>query len=231
MIRLSKWMSLKSLCSRREAEEFIQLGLVRVGGRRVFENMLVPYEASLKAFTPAGIQVKKPITKLWMINKPRGYICTHRDPQRRNTLYELFPPSFSVFGHLMTVGRLDFNSEGLLLVTNDNSLKALLENPSASLTRVYRVKVHGRVSPEKLQKMNSPISIKGVTYGPLNVNIDRELSTNVWLNVSMRTGKNREIRRVMEKCDLQVNKLIRVSYGPYKIGPVTVSLFSSPTEK
>ena len=79
--------------------------------------------------------------------------------------------------------------------------------------------------------MNSPISIKGVTYGPLNVNVDRELSTNVWLNVSMRTGKNREIRRIMEKCDLQVNKLIRVSYGPYKIGPVSVNLFSWPTDK
>jgi 23S rRNA pseudouridine2605 synthase len=193
---------------------------VRVDGKRVFENMLVPVEASLKAFTPMGLQVKKPVVKLWMINKPRGYICTHRDPQKRSTVYELFPPGFSRFGHLMTVGRLDFNSEGLLLVTNDNTLKGLLENPAADLTRVYRVKVHGRVTADKLQRMNSTMNIKGQTYGPLNVNIDRELSTNVWLNVSMRTGKNREIRRVMEKCDLQVNKLIRVAYGPYKIGSV-----------
>lgn len=92
MIRLSKWMSLKSLCSRREAEDFIKMGLVRVDGKRVFENMLVPNDAAFKAYTAAGIQVKKPITKLWMINKPRGYICTHRDPQRRKTVYELFPP-------------------------------------------------------------------------------------------------------------------------------------------
>ncbi len=83
MVRLSKWMSLKALCSRREAEEFIELGLVRVDGKRVYENMLVPVEANLKAFTPVGLQVQKPITKLWMINKPRGYICTHRDPQKR----------------------------------------------------------------------------------------------------------------------------------------------------
>jgi 23S rRNA pseudouridine2605 synthase len=135
--------------------------------------------------------LQKPITKLWMINKPRGYICTHRDPQKRKTVYELFPSTFSRFGHLMTVGRLDFNSEGLLLVTNDNTLKGLLENPEANLTRVYRVKVHGRVTPDKLEKMSSPLSIKGYSYGPLNVNIDRELSTNSWLNVSMRTGKNR----------------------------------------
>ncbi len=91
----------------------------------------------------------------------------------------------------MSVGRLDFNSEGLLLVTNDNTLKGLLENPEAGLTRVYRVKVHGRVTPEKMEKMNSVVTIKGIQYGPLNVNIDRSLSTNSWLNVSMRTGKNR----------------------------------------
>jgi 23S rRNA pseudouridine2605 synthase len=97
----------------------------------------------------------------------------------------------------------------LLLVTNDNALKGLLENPEANLTRVYRVKVHGRLTPEKLEKMNTVQIIKGVKYGPLNVNVDRELSTNSWLNVSMRTGKNREIRRIMQKCDLQVNKLIR----------------------
>lgn len=88
--------------------------------------MLVPMEANLKAFTPMGLQVQKPITKLWMVNKPRGYICTHRDPQKRKTIYELMPPDFARFGHLMTVGRLDFNSEGLLLITNDNTLKGLL---------------------------------------------------------------------------------------------------------
>lgn len=92
----------------------------------MFENMLVPAEANLRAFTPIGLQVQKPVTKLWIINKPRGYICTHRDPQKRKTIYELFPPSFSRYGHLMTVGRLDYNSEGALLVTNDNTLKGLL---------------------------------------------------------------------------------------------------------
>lgn len=110
--------------------------------------MLVPYEANLKAMTPLGVQVNKPVTKLWMMNKPRGYICTHRDPEKRKTIYELFPPQISKnFGYLMSIGRLDFNSEGLLLVTNDNVLKGLLENPSANLTRVYRVKVHGRLTP------------------------------------------------------------------------------------
>lgn len=97
----------------------------------------------------------------------------------------------------MSVGRLDFNSEGLLLVTNDNTLKTLLEHPGADLLRIYRVKVHGRVTDQKMQKLNSPFNIKGIQYGPLNVNIDRALSTNSWLNVSMRTGKNREIRRIM----------------------------------
>ena len=110
MIRLSKWISEKGVCSRREAEDFIKLGLVRVDGKRVYENSLVPAESGLKAFTALGMQKEKPITRLWMVNKPRGCICTHRDPQKRPTIYSLFPKDFTKYGHLMSVGRLDFNS-------------------------------------------------------------------------------------------------------------------------
>lgn len=109
----------------------------------------------------------------------------------------------------MSVGRLDFNSEGLLLLTNDTSLKNLLENPTTQLPRFYRVKVHGRVTEDKLVKMNNPVIINQVQYGPLKASIDRSLSTNSWLNVELMGGKNREIRRIMQKCDLQVNKLKR----------------------
>ena len=122
----------------------------------------------------------------------------------------------------MSVGRLDYNSEGLLLVTNDNTLKGLLENPEANLTRLYRVKVHGQITDRKMGIMNSAVTIKGRQYGPLLVDVDRSLSTNTWLNISMRTGKNREIRRIMQKCDVQVNKLIRTEYGPYKLRSVSM---------
>ena len=141
---------MKSLCSRREAEEIIGMGLVRIDGKRVFENCIVPITAEMKAFTPIGLQVERPITKLWMMNKPRNCICTHNDPQKRLTVYSLLPPGFQEFGHIMSVGRLDYNSEGLLLLTNDTTLKSLLENPHSNLSRYYRVKVHGRVTEDKL---------------------------------------------------------------------------------
>lgn len=117
---------MKSLCSRKEAEEFIKLGLVRIDGKRVYDNLMVPEDASMKAFTPVGVQVQKPVTRLWMMNKPRGYICSHHDPQKRPSIYQMLPPQFKLFGHIMSVGRLDFNSEGLLLLTNDVKLKNLL---------------------------------------------------------------------------------------------------------
>lgn len=133
-------------------------------------------------------------------------------------MYELLPESLPMtFGHIMSVGRLDYNSEGLLLLTNDNTLKGILESPETRLPRLYRVKVHGRVTSEKILKMQKPIVIKEVTYGPLDVSISRELKTNSWLDVTLHTGKNREIRKIMQKCDLQVNKLVRVGYGPYKL--------------
>jgi 23S rRNA pseudouridine2605 synthase len=118
-----------------------------------------------------------------MMNKPRGYICTRYDKEKRPTVYSLLPPEFKNWGHIMSVGRLDYNSEGLLLLTNDPQLKNLLENPVSNMNRLYRVKVHGRVTPEKLLKMSKPITMNGREYGPLRVTVDRALTTNVWLNI------------------------------------------------
>jgi len=111
---------------------------------------------------------------MWMLNKPRGYVCTERDPEGRKTVYELLPESLPMtFGHIMSVGRLDYNSEGLLLLTNDNTLKGILESPETRMPRVYRVKVHGRVTSDKINKMRSPLTIQSVNYGPLDVRISR----------------------------------------------------------
>lgn len=127
-----------------------------------------------------------------MMNKPRGYVCSERDPENRPTIYSLLPAMLpQTFGHIMSVGRLDYNSEGLLLLTNDNTLKAILESPETKLPRVYRVKVHGRVTQQKLEMMKKPMLIAGREYGPLKVQVGRTLATNMWLDVELMTGKNR----------------------------------------
>lgn len=135
--------------------------------------MLVPFSASLKSFTPQGVHHEKPITYLWKMNKPRGCICTRNDPQKRTTIYSLLPKQFENYGHILTIGRLDYNSEGLILLTNDSTLKQLLENPDGNLIRYYRVKVHGRINEEKMNKMNNPMTISGVQYGPMRATISR----------------------------------------------------------
>ena len=121
----------------------------------------------------------------------------------------------------MSVGRLDYNSEGLLLLTNNNELKQILETPKSNNQRLYRVKVHGRVTSEKLESMRKGCTISGINYEPFKVSVVRELSTNVWLSIEIRQGKNREIRKVLQKHDLQVSKLIRCEYGSYKLGSVS----------
>ena len=143
---MSKLVSQQSVCSRREAERLISLGLIRVNGVRVYENTLVPVNHELKVFTQRGVRKEIPVVKLWMINKPRGYICTENDPENRPTVYSLLPPEFKTLGHIMSVGRLDFNTEGLLLLTNNNDVKQILEHPKTDLPRLYRAKVHGRVT-------------------------------------------------------------------------------------
>jgi len=153
--------------------------------------------------------------RLWRYHKPAGLLTTHRDPQGRPTLFERLPPELP---RVVSVGRLDLNSEGLLLLTNDGALARRLELPANGWLRRYRVRVHGLVEPARLTALAKGIHVDGVDYGPIEASLERQQGSNAWLTMSLREGKNREVRRVMEHLGLQVSRLIRVAYGPFQLG-------------
>ena len=142
-------------------------------------------------------------------------MTTHRDPEGRPTVFDRLPKTLP---RVISVGRLDFNSEGLILLTNDGELARKLELPATGWTRRYRVRVHGRVQPERLAELAKGVTVEGVKYGPIEAALDREQGTNAWLTLALKEGKNREVRRVMEHLELPVMRLIRTAYGPFQLG-------------
>ncbi len=159
-------------------------------------------------------------TRLWRYHKPRGLMSTHRDPEGRPTLFERLPKGLP---RVISVGRLDYNSEGLLLLTNDGALARHLELPSTGWLRRYRVRVHGRVEPEALQRLVRGVTVEGIAYGPIEAAFERQQGSNAWLTMGLREGKNREIRKVLEHLGLTVTRLIRVAYGPFQLGSLKAS--------
>ncbi len=159
------------------------------------------------------------LPRLWRYHKPAGLVTTLRDPQGRPTVFEAIPKDLP---RVMSVGRLDINSEGLLLLTNDGELARKLELPATGLTRRYRVRVYGKPDPAALERLMRGVTIEGVKYAPIKAEIDREQGGNCWLSVSLREGKNREIRKVMQHLGLQVNRLIRVAFGTFQLGDLPV---------
>ena len=157
-------------------------------------------------------------TRLWRYHKPTGLVTTHKDPQGRPTVFERLPKEL---GRVISIGRLDLNSEGLLLLTNDGELARRMEMPATGWVRRYRVRVRGTVDEDKLKKLKDGITIAGVNYGSIDAVLDSKTRTNAWLSVALSEGKNREIRKVMEHMDLHVNRLIRLSYGPYHLDKLT----------
>jgi len=155
------------------------------------------------------------VARLFRYHKPRGEITTARDPQGRTTVFDHLPPAL---GRLQAVGRLDINSEGLLLLTNDGAMKRQLELPSSGWLRKYRVRVQGRVRPERLAALAKGLTVEGVDYGPVEASLDRQSGTNAWLTVGLREGKNREVRKICAHLGLAVNRLIRIAYGPFSLG-------------
>lgn len=212
--RIAKRIARAGLCSRREAERLIAEGRVAVNGRRVETPAL--NVGPRDAITVDGRPLPEPEpARLWRFHKPRGLVTTHRDPQGRPTVFERLPPELP---RVVSVGRLDLNSEGLLLLTNDGELARRLEHPSQGWVRRYRVRVHGAVDPARLVPLEKGITIDGIDYGPIKAAFERQQGDNAWLTVSLREGKNREVRRVMEHLGWTVNRLIRVAYGPFQLG-------------
>jgi 23S rRNA pseudouridine2605 synthase len=212
--RVAKVIARSGLCSRREAE-------VLIGDKRVSVNGTIIESAALDIFPSDRVLVDgKPLSlreppRLWRYYKPRGRVTTHKDPEGRPTVFEALPEGLP---RLISVGRLDFNTEGLLLLTNDGDLARHLELPATGWTRRYRVRAFGEVSEAQLQDLAGGLTVNKMNYGPIEASLEREQGGNVWISVSIREGKNREVRRIMEHLGLTVNRLIRVSFGPFVLG-------------
>lgn len=212
--RIAKWLARAGVASRRDAEKLIAEGRVKLGGKVV--------ETPATFITPGdhvtvdGKPVAAPErTRLFRYHKPAGLVTTHRDPEGRPTVFEKLPPGLP---RLVSVGRLDLTSEGLLLLTNDGELARKLELPTNGWLRRYRVRVHGKVEEKALAALSRGVTVDGVQYGPIEAGLDARQGTNAWLTVSIREGKNREVRRVMAHLGLEVTRLIRTAYGPFQLG-------------
>ncbi len=207
-------MARAGVCSRRDAERLIADGRVKVNGK-------VLDTPAFKVSAKDKVQVDgRPIgavepTRVWRYHKPTGLVTTHRDPAGRPTVFEHLPPGLP---RVISVGRLDLTSEGLLLLTNDGELARKLELPSNGWVRRYRARAYGRVTQEELDHLKDGITVDGVRYGSIDAKLERGAGANAWISVAITEGKNREVRRVLDAIGLKVNRLIRVSYGPFQLG-------------
>jgi 23S rRNA pseudouridine2605 synthase len=213
-MRIAKAMAHAGLCSRRDAEAWIAAGRVSVNGK-VLTTPAHVVSPGDKIMVDGEPLPASQAPRLWRYHKPRGLITSHKDPQGRRTVFDALPPSLP---RVVSVGRLDINTEGLLLLTTDGALARHLELPSTGWLRRYRVRAHGRVTEEALHGLRSSVTIDGVKYGPVEARIDREQGSNLWLMLSLREGKNREVKRLAEYLGLTVNRLIRISFGPFALG-------------
>lgn len=212
-IQLSKAIALAGFCSRKQAELVIKNGEVRVNGDIVpFPSHLVSQQDHI-SINNRRINFEKKPREIWMFHKPAGTVTTHHDPNGRRTIFQLMPPEMHNY---MTIGRLDINTEGLLLLTNDGDFKREMELPKNQVERIYKVKVFGSI-PNKLFNINSEIKIDGMFYQPKKIEVLQQKNLNSWLKIVLTEGKNREIRNIMNHFNLKIQKLIRIRYGDFKL--------------
>ena len=212
--RIAKVMARAGLASRRQAEAWIAAGRVAVNGA-VISSPALNVTPSDRIAVDGQALPRRERTRLFRYHKPRGLVTTNSDPEGRSTIFAALPKDLP---RLVSIGRLDFNTEGLLLLTNDGGLARVLELPATGWLRRYRVRALGRVMQPALDRLRAGITVEGVHYGPIEATLDREQGANVWLTVGIREGKNREVRKVLETLDLKVNRLIRVAFGPFELG-------------
>jgi 23S rRNA pseudouridine2605 synthase len=212
--RVAKAIARAGLASRREAEAWIAAGRVAINGK-VIASPAVNVGHKDRVTVDGTPLPARERTRLFLFHKPRGLVTTHADPHGRPTIFGALPKHLP---RLISVGRLDLNTEGLLLLTNDGGLARALELPETAWLRRYRVRAHGRVTQQQLDALRNGVTIDGMRYGAIEATLDRDQGTNVWLTFSIREGKNREVRNVLEHLGLKVARLIRVSFGPFQLG-------------
>jgi 23S rRNA pseudouridine2605 synthase len=212
--RIAKVVARAGLASRRDSEELITQGRVTVNGR-VINSPALDVTANDVIAVDGKVLPPRERTRLFMYHKPRGLMTTHADPEGRPTVFDNLPEGLP---RLISIGRLDFNTEGLLLLTNDGGLARALELPDTGWLRRYRVRAHGEVTQAQLDELKKGVEVDGVKYGSIDATLERDQGANVWLVFAIREGKNREVRNVMAHLGLEVNRLIRVSYGPFQLG-------------
>ena len=228
--RIAKVMARAGVCSRRDAEALIAAGRVAVDGTTLTSPAVKVTAQQIVTVDGKPIAAAER-TRLWRYHKPAGLVTTHKDPQGRPTVFAALPKGLP---RVISVGRLDVTSEGLLLLTNDGALARRLELPATGWVRRYRVRVHGRVDADRLAALADGITVDGVCYGSIKASLDKVQRSNAWLTVDMREGKNREVRKVLEHLGLTVTRLIRTAYGPFQLGhldPGAVSELSATALK
>ncbi len=217
--RIAKIIARAGICSRRDAEKLIAEGRVTLDGEKVITPAIRVGENHVIAVD--GKPLMEPeATRLWRYYKPVGLVTTHKDPEGRPTVFQSLPKDLP---RVVSVGRLDFNSEGLLLLTNDGSMARMLELPAAGWSRKYRVRLFGKVSQADLERLAMGVTIDGVNYGPVLADLERSKGVYSWASVTLKEGKNREVKRLMEFLGLKVARLIRVQYGPFHLGQLAES--------
>lgn len=207
-------MARAGVCSRRDAEKLIAEGRVKLNGK-VLDTPAVKVTTGDKILVDERPVAAAEATRVWRYHKPAGLVTTHRDPAGRPTVFQHLPASLP---RVISVGRLDLTSEGLLLLTNDGALARRLELPANGWRRRYRARAFGRVTQDELDQLRDGIAVDGVRYGSIDAKLDRGQGANAWITLTLTEGKNREVRRVLEALGLKVNRLIRVSYGPFQLG-------------
>ena len=215
--RIAKRLSRAGVASRRDAEAMIAAGRVAVNGK-VIESPALNVSGSDRIEVDGAPIPEIERTRLFLYHKPAGLVTTNRDPQGRKTVFEALPPGLP---RLVSVGRLDINTEGLLLLTNDGGLSRVLELPSTGWLRRYRVRVHGKVDEKALAGLKEGIAVDGVYYGSVEASLERVQGSNAWLSIGLREGKNREVKNILAELGLEVTRLIRISYGPFQLGELT----------
>jgi 23S rRNA pseudouridine2605 synthase len=212
--RIAKAIARAGVCSRRDAERLVADGRVKLNGK-------VLASPAINVRPEDTIQIDgKPLpqkenSRLWRYHKPAGLVTSHKDPEGRRTVFDALREQLP---RVISIGRLDINTEGLLLLTNDGELARLLELPATGWVRRYRVRAYGRPDPAALEKLKAGLTMEGVHYGPIEARIDKMQGDNAWLSIAIREGKNREVKKICEHLGLEVNRLIRISFGPFQLG-------------